>query len=141
MTVSWTPHRFTGGILALDTANTVVLRDDPQKTFDRFDDPVEIARTHAHRVRHVHLKDVRREVRADALARHLDFRDAVSLGVFAPLGDGSLDLRGTLSALRAVGYAGWLIVEQDVRLGVSPIAAPLRDAKRSRAYLTEVLAA
>jgi inosose dehydratase len=100
-------------------------------------DPVEIARTHAQRVRHVHLKDVRREVRADALARHLDFRDAVSLGVFAPLGDGSLDLRSTLSALRAVGYAGWLIVEQDVRLGVSPIAAPLRDAKRSRAYLTD----
>jgi len=104
-------------------------------------DPVEIARTHARRVRHVHLKDLRREVRADALARQLDFPGAVSLGVFAPLGDGSLDLRATLSALRAVGYAGWLIVEQDVRLGVSPIAAPLRDAKRSRAYLTEVLAA
>lgn len=104
-------------------------------------DPVEVARAHARRVRHVHLKDLRREVRADVLTRHLDFRDAVSLGVFAPLGDGSLDLRGTLSALRAVGYRGWLIVEQDVRLGVSPIAAPLRDAKRSRAYLTEVLAA
>lgn len=44
MTVSWTPHRFTGGILALDTANTVVLRNDPEKTFDRFDDPAEIAR-------------------------------------------------------------------------------------------------
>jgi predicted RNA-binding Zn ribbon-like protein len=44
MTVSWTPHRFTGGILALDTANTVVLRGDPEKTFDRFDDPKEIAR-------------------------------------------------------------------------------------------------
>ncbi|KUM25951.1 hypothetical protein AU467_23390 [Mesorhizobium loti] len=44
MTVSWTPHRFTGGILALDTANTVVLRNDPEKTFDRFDDPGEIAR-------------------------------------------------------------------------------------------------
>ncbi|RUW25498.1 hypothetical protein EN858_06950 [Mesorhizobium sp. M4B.F.Ca.ET.215.01.1.1] len=44
MTVSWTPHRFTGGILALDTANTVVLRNDPEKTFDRFDNPAEIAR-------------------------------------------------------------------------------------------------
>jgi len=104
-------------------------------------DPVEIARTHARRVKHVHLKDLRREVRADVLARHLGFRDAVSLGVFAPLGDGSLDLRGAIGALREVGYGGWLIVEQDVRLGVSPIAAPLRDAKRSRAYLTEVLAA
>ncbi|PTE10667.1 CGNR zinc finger domain-containing protein [Mesorhizobium helmanticense] len=44
MTVSWTPHRFTGGLLALDTANTVVLRGDPRKTFDRFKDPGEIAR-------------------------------------------------------------------------------------------------
>ncbi|RWL99047.1 MAG: hypothetical protein E5X80_18645 [Mesorhizobium sp.] len=44
MTVSWTPHRFTGGILALDTANTVVLRNDPEKTFDRFEDPAEIGR-------------------------------------------------------------------------------------------------
>ena len=104
-------------------------------------DPAEIARAHARRVRHVHLKDMRREVRADALARQLDFREAVGLDVFAPLGDGSLDLRGTLSALRAVEYAGWLIVEQDVRLGVSPKASPLSDAKRSRAYLAEVVAA
>jgi predicted RNA-binding Zn ribbon-like protein len=44
MTVSWTPHRFTGGLLALDTANTVVLRGDPERTFDRFYDPAEIAR-------------------------------------------------------------------------------------------------
>ena len=44
MTVSWTPHRFTGGILALDTANTVVLRNDSEKKFDRFDDPAEITR-------------------------------------------------------------------------------------------------
>jgi len=119
-----------------------LMRDtDPALVGLCLDDPVEIARTHARRVRHVHLKDLRREVRADVLARHLGFRDAVSLGVFAPLGDGSLDLSGAISALRAAGYGGWLIVEQDVRLGVSPIAAPLRDAKRSRAYLTEVLAA
>ncbi len=43
MVVSWTAHRFAGGVLALDTANTVVLRDDP-RGFDRFDEAVEIAR-------------------------------------------------------------------------------------------------
>lgn len=44
MTVMWTPHRFTGGVLALDATNTVVLRNDPLRTFDRFDDSAEIAR-------------------------------------------------------------------------------------------------
>ncbi|GAA4120005.1 CGNR zinc finger domain-containing protein [Aminobacter aganoensis] len=44
MSVSWTRHRFSGGVLALDTANTVVLRGDAERGFDRFDDPVEIAR-------------------------------------------------------------------------------------------------
>ena len=44
MAVSWTKHRFAGGALVLDTANTVVLRGDPSRTFDRFEDPAEIAR-------------------------------------------------------------------------------------------------
>jgi predicted RNA-binding Zn ribbon-like protein len=43
MTVQWTAHRFAGGLLALDTANTVVLRGDP-RGFDRFAEPAEIAR-------------------------------------------------------------------------------------------------
>ncbi len=104
-------------------------------------DPAEIARTYAARVRHVHLKDVDREVQAAAIARRLEFRGAVGAGVFVPLGVGALDLRGTLDALRDARYAGWLIVEQDVRLGVTPRASPKRDAERSRAFLREVLAA
>jgi predicted RNA-binding Zn ribbon-like protein len=44
MAVSWTRHRFSGGTLALDAANTVVYRGDPARSFDRFDDPGEIAR-------------------------------------------------------------------------------------------------
>lgn len=39
MTFSWTPHRFSGGALALDVANSVVLRADPQRRIDRFADP------------------------------------------------------------------------------------------------------
>jgi predicted RNA-binding Zn ribbon-like protein len=44
MAVTWTRHRFSGGALALDAANTVVLRGDAARTFDRFDDPAEIVR-------------------------------------------------------------------------------------------------
>lgn len=44
MAVAWTKHRFSGGVLALDAANTIVLRNHPERRFDRFDDPVEIGR-------------------------------------------------------------------------------------------------
>ena len=36
MTFQWTPHRFSGGALALDVANSVVLRFDPDRRIDRF---------------------------------------------------------------------------------------------------------
>lgn len=39
MTFSWTPHRFSGGALALDVANSVVLRFDAERRIDRFADP------------------------------------------------------------------------------------------------------
>lgn len=39
MTFTWTAHRFAGGALALDTANSVILRFDPGRRIDRFADP------------------------------------------------------------------------------------------------------
>lgn len=44
MAVSWTAHRFAGGVLALDLANTVVLRGDAARGFDRFADVAELPR-------------------------------------------------------------------------------------------------
>ena len=38
MTFSLTPHRFSGGALALDVANSVVLRIDPARRIDRYAD-------------------------------------------------------------------------------------------------------
>jgi predicted RNA-binding Zn ribbon-like protein len=37
MSFSWTPHRFSGGALALDVANSVVLRHDTARRIDRFE--------------------------------------------------------------------------------------------------------
>lgn len=36
MTFRWTRHRFSGGRLALDVANSVILRHDPARRVDRF---------------------------------------------------------------------------------------------------------
>ena len=36
MGFSWNRHRFSGGILALDVANSVILRHDPERRVDRF---------------------------------------------------------------------------------------------------------
>jgi len=44
MAVLWNRHRFSGGVLVLDTTNTVVLRGDEARSFDRFADTGEIAR-------------------------------------------------------------------------------------------------
>jgi predicted RNA-binding Zn ribbon-like protein len=44
MTFEWTPHRFVSGALALDVANSVILRFDPEKWLDRFADSDEIPR-------------------------------------------------------------------------------------------------
>jgi predicted RNA-binding Zn ribbon-like protein len=38
MDFAWTQHRFAGGALALDVANSVVLRFDPARRVDRFAD-------------------------------------------------------------------------------------------------------
>lgn len=43
MSFSWTPHRFSGGALALDVANSVILRFDPSRSIDRFADASNLA--------------------------------------------------------------------------------------------------
>ena len=42
MSFSWTPHRFVGGALALDVANSVILRMDAARCMDRFAVPEQL---------------------------------------------------------------------------------------------------
>ena len=42
MDFSWTSHRFSGGALALDVANSVILRSDPVTRRDRFAVPSQL---------------------------------------------------------------------------------------------------
>ena len=63
-------------------------------------DPVAVARTYSDRIWHVHAKDVRAKRLADARRETTDYSTAVGRGVFAPLGDGSIDFPALAATLR-----------------------------------------
>jgi len=100
------------------------------------DDPLDMARAHADRIGHVHLKSVRPEVVSRVREEGLSFQEGVELGVFTVPGDGAIDFRPILEVLADADYQGWLVVEaeQDPNKAV-----PLEYAKKARAYLADVL--
>jgi sugar phosphate isomerase/epimerase len=51
-----------------------------------------------------------------------------------------VDFPGLLTALRSAAYEGWIVLEQDVRLGPPwPSQSPLESARTSLAYLHHLL--
>lgn len=76
-------------------------------------DPVALARRHAGRINHVHCKDVRQDILADARVRDRSFMDSVIDGIFTVPGDGAVDYAAILAALHEAGYEGWLVVEAE----------------------------
>jgi len=57
-------------------------------------------------------------------------------GAFCPLGDGDLDIDAILRGLRDPGFAGWLVVEQDMLPRPDDsIDRAARDQQRNREYL------
>lgn len=67
----------------------------------------------AERVSHVHFKDVRPEVIAAIKAADGSFLDAVVAGAFTVPGDGAIDFGAVAARLKAMDYAGWIVVEAE----------------------------
>jgi len=96
------------------------------------EDPAVVARRWARRINHVHAKDIRPGVLAQALRERWSFLDAVVAGVYTVPGDGCVDFAAALRPLAEAGYAGWLIVEAEQ----DPAKAhPLTYAKAGYAHL------
>ncbi len=79
-------------------------------------DPAALARRHAARIVHVHAKDVRPEICAEARSGNWSFLRAVLAGVFTVPGDGGVAFEPVFAELR--DYAGWVVLEaeQDPRV-------------------------
>jgi inosose dehydratase len=76
-------------------------------------DPASLLSRHIARVVHVHCKDVRREVLDKAVTEDASFMGSVLEGIFTVPGDGCIAFTPLLRYLRAVDYAGWLVVEAE----------------------------
>lgn len=105
MAVAWTKHRFSGGLLVLDTTNTVVLREDPARMFDRFEDTAEIARfaSAAEGFRSAELGGRRLSFQASeaAAGRVVALREAADRLFRAAAAEGSIQTGGLPELLRA----------------------------------------
>lgn len=101
--------------------------------------PAQAVRDYASVLRHVHLKDCRSSVLQSVAARRADLSAALHDGVFCPLGAGDSDIAAVVAALRAVGYEGWLVVEQDQVLTTRDTRESLVAGQRAnRAYLAQL---
>jgi inosose dehydratase len=101
-------------------------------------DPVELVEKHGARIRYLHYKDLDAAKLAVVRRDRVDMKIAWRQGVFVPLGRGCIDFPSLTEKLRAQGYDGWIIVEQDVipddetgRIDPDPLAC----ARESREYL------
>ncbi len=96
------------------------------------EDPLAVLNKWIGRIRHVHLKDVRKERREQAIKEKWSFLKGVKEGVFTVPGDGMIDFKPLLSTLMESGYQGWWVVEAEQ----DPAKAnPLEYAMKARAYI------
>ncbi len=99
-------------------------------------DPAQLARRAGDRVAHVHLKDVDATWAERVRGGEVSYAQAVARGMYRPLGQGDVDIAGLIDALKAVGYNGWYVLEQDTVLTREPDGeGPVADVRASVAHL------
>ncbi|HEY2778121.1 MAG TPA: TIM barrel protein [Gaiellaceae bacterium] len=76
-------------------------------------DPIELARTYAKRIGHLHVKDVDPALLARVRSGEVDLEQAWREGIFCGLGDGMVDLQAVLALPELQDFDGWIVLEQD----------------------------
>ena len=138
-------HHMGTGVQTQAEVDRLMQDTDPELVHLLFDtghlywaggDPLDMARAYADRIKHVHLKDIRKAVLDRCMEQKMSFLESVMEGAFTVPGDGIIDFEPIFRTLADAGYEGWLMVEaeQDPRK-----ANPLEYALKARSYLREVI--
>ncbi|QYN36224.1 sugar phosphate isomerase/epimerase [Pseudonocardia sp. DSM 110487] len=103
-------------------------------------DPAELTRQAPHRIAHTHVKDVDLGLARQVQSGRRTYTEAVREGIYRPVGCGDVDFTAIVSHLRAEGYPGWYVLEQDTILTEEPSGeGPLTDVRASVAALRALL--
>ncbi len=139
-----TYHHHMGTVVqTAEEIDTMMDMTDRESVFLLFDsghlaycgeDYLAVLKKYAHRIKHVHLKDIRPEIIKRVRDEHLSFLKGVRLGAFTVPGDGAIDFTPIFDILDKAGYEGWLLVEAEQD---PAIANPFKYAKIAREYINK----
>ena len=142
--IALTFHHHMGTVVQSgDETERMLANTDPEYVSLLFDsghfaycgeDPTELVKRYVSRIKHVHLKDIRREVVDRVKAEHLSFLEGVRLGTFTVPGDGCIDFDSIFKVLADHHYEGYMLVEAEQ----DPAEAnPFEYALKARKYIKE----
>ena len=142
--IALTFHHHMGTVVqSLAEVDRMMENTDPEYVSLLFDtghftycgeDPLEVVKKYVHRIKHVHLKDVRPEVVERVKKENMSFLAGVRAGAFTIPGDGCIDYDPIFKVLEDAGYEGYMVVEAEQ----DPAKAnPLEYAIRARKFIAE----
>lgn len=142
MTLTFHHHMGTG-VQTFEEIDRLMEMTDPHLLYLLFDtghlvfsgiDPEAVLKKYVRRVRHVHLKDVRKDVLEQVKKESWSFLQAVKNGVYTVPGDGMIKYDPLFRLLADNWYEGWFVVEAEQ----DPAKAnPLEYAIKARKFINE----
>lgn len=141
--IALTFHHHMGTVVqSLAEVDRMMENTDPEYVSLLFDtghftycgeDPLEVVKKYVHRIKHVHLKDIRPEVVEQVKKENMSFLAGVRAGAFTIPGDGCINYDPIFKVLEDAGYEGYMVVEAEQ----DPAKAnPFEYAKMGREYIT-----
>ena len=142
--IALTFHHHMGTVVqSLAEVDRMMENTDPEYVSLLFDtghftycgeDPLEVVKKYVHRIKHVHLKDIRPEVVEQVKKENMSFLAGVRAGAFTIPGDGCINYDPIFKVLEEAGYEGYMVVEPEQ----DPAKAnPLEYAIRARKFIAE----
>lgn len=142
--IALTFHHHMGTVVqSLAEVDRMMENTDPEYVSLLFDtghftycgeDPLEVVKKYVHRIKHVHLKDIRPEVVEQVKKEYMSFLAGVRAGAFTIPGDGCINYDPIFKVLEDAGYEGYMVVEAEQ----DPAKAnPLEYAIRARKFIAE----